>query len=37
MSSNGYRDMVWLYVAAAALIGVLVYATMPETKHKEHI
>jgi MHS family alpha-ketoglutarate permease-like MFS transporter len=35
MSANGLRDWVWLYVAAAALIGVVVYATMPETKGRE--
>ncbi|MHA6630197.1 MFS transporter [Pseudonocardia sichuanensis] len=35
MSSNGLADYVWLYVAAAALIGVAVYATMPETKGQE--
>lgn len=37
MSSHGFRDLVWLYVAAAALIGVLVYATMPETRDEERI
>ncbi|MET8866581.1 hypothetical protein ABZW11_26890 [Nonomuraea sp. NPDC004580] len=31
----GHRDLVWIYVAGAALIGVIVYATMPETKGKE--
>ncbi|MFC4116043.1 MFS transporter [Nonomuraea zeae] len=35
LTSNGFRDQIWIYVAAAALIGVLVYATMPETKGKE--
>ncbi|MEV0388849.1 MFS transporter [Nonomuraea sp. NPDC050643] len=35
LSSSGYRDLVWLYVAGAALVGVIVYATMPETKGKE--
>ncbi|MEV0612135.1 MFS transporter [Nonomuraea sp. NPDC050404] len=35
LSSSGHRDLVWIYVAAAALIGVIVYATMPETKGKE--
>ncbi|SEH01514.1 MFS transporter, MHS family, alpha-ketoglutarate permease [Nonomuraea solani] len=35
LSTSGYRDQVWLYVAAAALVGVAVYATMPETKGKE--
>jgi MFS transporter, MHS family, alpha-ketoglutarate permease len=32
MSGNGMGHMVWAYVAAAALVGVVVYATMPETK-----
>ncbi len=35
MSSHGHRDLVWVYVAAAALVGVAVYTTMPETKGKE--
>jgi MHS family alpha-ketoglutarate permease-like MFS transporter len=35
MSANGLRGWVWLYVAAAALVGVVVYATMPETKGDE--
>ncbi|GAA3154235.1 hypothetical protein GCM10020001_092360 [Nonomuraea salmonea] len=35
LSANGHRDLVWIYVAGAALIGVIVYATMPETKDKE--
>nr|WP_239028369.1 MFS transporter [Pseudonocardia acidicola] len=35
MSANGLRGWVWLYVAVAALIGVAVYATMPETKGRE--
>ena len=35
MSANGYGGFVWLYVAAAALVGVAVYATMPETKGRE--
>ncbi|MFF0309195.1 MFS transporter [Streptosporangium sp. NPDC004379] len=35
LSSNGYREQVWLYVVAAALIGVIVYTTMPETRGKE--
>lgn len=35
MAENGYRDKTWVYVAAAALIGCVVYATMPETKDKE--
>jgi MFS transporter, MHS family, alpha-ketoglutarate permease len=35
MSTNGLGGFVWLYVAAAALIGVAVYATMPETRGTE--
>jgi MFS transporter, MHS family, alpha-ketoglutarate permease len=35
LSTSGHRDLVWIYLCAAALIGVLVYATMPETKDKE--
>lgn len=35
MSSSGHRDLVWVYLAAAALVGVVVYAVMPETKNKE--
>lgn len=35
MSTSGLRAWVWLYVAVAALIGVVVYATMPETKGRE--
>jgi MHS family alpha-ketoglutarate permease-like MFS transporter len=35
MSTNGLRGWVWLYVAVAALVGVAVYATMPETRGKE--
>ncbi|MEW2544294.1 MFS transporter [Streptomyces sp. NPDC047002] len=35
MSSSGHRDLVWLYLAAAALVGVIVYTAMPETKNKE--
>lgn len=35
LATNGHRNEVWLYAAAAALIGVCVYATMPETKSKE--
>jgi MHS family alpha-ketoglutarate permease-like MFS transporter len=32
---SGLGDFVWLYCASAALIGVIVYTTMPETKAKE--
>jgi MHS family alpha-ketoglutarate permease-like MFS transporter len=35
MSANGFGGFVWLYVAVAALIGVAVYATIPETKSRE--
>lgn len=35
MNSHHLGNMVWLYVAAGALVGVLVYATMPETRHRE--
>ncbi len=35
MSSHGHQGLVWVYVSAAALVGVLVYTTMPETKGKE--
>ncbi|WP_432564627.1 MFS transporter [Kineococcus sp. SYSU DK003] len=35
MSSNGYIDYIWIYVAVAAAIGVVVYTMMPETKDKE--
>lgn len=37
MSQAGYRHLTWMYVATAALIGVAVYATMPETKDKEFV
>ncbi|MHA6622015.1 MFS transporter [Pseudonocardia sp. DLS-67] len=35
MNANGLGGYVWLYVAAGALVGVAVYATMPETRGKE--
>jgi MFS transporter, MHS family, alpha-ketoglutarate permease len=35
MSTNGLGGYVWLYVAAAALVGVIVYALMPETKGRQ--
>jgi MFS transporter, MHS family, alpha-ketoglutarate permease len=35
LTSNGHLDLVWLYVAAAAMVGVLVYTTMPETRGRE--
>lgn len=37
MAQAGYRSLTWVYVAAAALIGCIVYATMPETKDKEFV
>lgn len=37
MAGAGYRDLTWIYVAAAALVGCVVYATMPETKDKEFV
>lgn len=37
MAGAGYRDLTWVYVAAAALVGVIVYSTMPETKDKEFV
>jgi MHS family alpha-ketoglutarate permease-like MFS transporter len=35
MNANHLANLVWLYVAIAGLIGVAVYATMPETRDKE--
>lgn len=32
MTTSGLGGLVWLYVAVAALVGVAVYATMPETR-----
>lgn len=37
MAENGYRDLTWVYVAAAAMVGCVVYATMPETKDQEFV
>ncbi len=37
MAQAGYRDLTWIYVMVAALIGCIVYATMPETKDKEFV
>ena len=37
MAGAGYRDLTWIYVAAAALVGCVVYARMPETKDKEFV
>lgn len=35
MNTSGYGEWVWLYCAAAAAIGLVVYLTMPETKGKK--
>lgn len=35
LTTNGHIDLVWLYVAAAAVVGVIVYMTMPETRGRE--
>jgi MHS family alpha-ketoglutarate permease-like MFS transporter len=35
LNANHHGDLVWVYVAVAALIGVAVYLTMPETKGKQ--
>jgi MFS transporter, MHS family, alpha-ketoglutarate permease len=35
LATNGMQDQVWIYVAAAALLGVVVYARMPETLDRE--
>lgn len=35
LESNGHGAQVWIYVSLAALVGVVVYLTMPETKGKE--
>jgi MHS family alpha-ketoglutarate permease-like MFS transporter len=35
MATHGHRGSVWIYVAIAAAVGVVVYATMPETKGKD--
>jgi MHS family alpha-ketoglutarate permease-like MFS transporter len=34
MNANHHGDLVWLYVAVAAVVGIAVYTTMPETKGK---
>lgn len=35
LNDIGLRDLLWLYVALAALISLVVYVLMPETKDKE--
>jgi MHS family alpha-ketoglutarate permease-like MFS transporter len=37
LSSEGLAGYLWIYVSAAALISLLVYLRMPETKNKEFI
>jgi MHS family alpha-ketoglutarate permease-like MFS transporter len=34
LATSGLQDWVWLYVAAAALVGVVVYSRMPETRDR---
>ncbi|WP_435195006.1 MFS transporter [Streptomyces sp. NRRL F-5630] len=35
LSDSGHADKLWLYVSGAALLSLVVYLTMPETKDKE--
>jgi MHS family alpha-ketoglutarate permease-like MFS transporter len=35
LADAGLRHLTWVYVAAAALVGCVVYATMPETKNRD--
>ncbi|WP_019548344.1 MFS transporter [Streptomyces sulphureus] len=35
LNEAGHRDQLWIYVAGASLISLIVYLTMPETKDKE--
>ncbi|MDA5146314.1 MULTISPECIES: MFS transporter [Streptomyces] len=35
MHESGHSDLLWIYVAVASLISLVVYLTMPETKDKE--
>lgn len=35
MSDAGHADKLWIYVCGAALVSLVVYLTMPETKDKE--
>ncbi|MFE2938108.1 MFS transporter [Streptomyces sp. NPDC059255] len=35
LSDSGHADKLWLYVSGAALISLVIYLTMPETKDKE--
>jgi MHS family alpha-ketoglutarate permease-like MFS transporter len=35
MTSNGLQGYIWLYVAGAAIVGIVTYTTMPETRARE--
>ncbi|MFC9177208.1 MULTISPECIES: MFS transporter [unclassified Streptomyces] len=35
LSDSGHADKLWLYVSGAALLSLVIYLTMPETKDKE--
>jgi MHS family alpha-ketoglutarate permease-like MFS transporter len=35
LNDIGHRDLLWLYVSVSALISLIVYLTMPETKNRE--
>ncbi|WP_016908706.1 MFS transporter [Streptomyces xiaopingdaonensis] len=35
LNEAGHRDQLWIYVAGASLVSLIVYLTMPETKDKE--
>jgi MHS family alpha-ketoglutarate permease-like MFS transporter len=35
LDDSGHRDQLWLYVCAGALVSLVVYLRMPETKDKE--
>jgi MFS transporter, MHS family, alpha-ketoglutarate permease len=34
LATSGWRDLLWVYVAGAALIGAVVYLLMPETRER---
>jgi hypothetical protein len=34
MTNSGFGHLIWLYVAAVALVSFTVYAVMPETRAK---
>ncbi|MGE6737433.1 MFS transporter, partial [Streptomyces sp. NPDC059900] len=35
LHESGHSNLLWIYVSVAALVSLLVYLTMPETKDKE--